>query len=412
MKILHLAAGDLDSGAGQGARWLHRALLQQGVNSELHASRHPARGEVYQEFRAAGTAELTLQLCSRLDRLPLSVRRLKPLRHFSPGFAGINLRKLIQEAKPDVLHLHYINTGFVSIRSLLGLGVPVVWTFRDMWPFTGGCHYSWNCSRYTEACGMCPVLNSDRQNDLSHRIWKAKHNVYRKLLDFYPVAISPWLQRTAKESSLLADREVGMIWNGVDLDNFNAVERAEAKANLGLPCDRPILLLGASRASSVLKGYGNLLQVLSYLREHRKFEVVRFGQVADSDRNIEWVRDLGYISDRKQLNLVYAAADVFLAPSPQEAFGKTVVEALASGTPAIVFDGSGAAEIVQPNECGIAVAQGDFEAFGLAGLAWAQRSRADPNIKHRCVQRSRDFSDEMCARSYLDLYKLILKTDV
>src|SRR5690606_41352063 len=67
---------------------------------------------------------------------------------FSPAISGINTtnNRLILEA--DIIHLHWVNFGLLSIDSigdLLKLGKPVVWTLHDMWPFTGGCHHSGDC---------------------------------------------------------------------------------------------------------------------------------------------------------------------------------------------------------------------------------------------------------------------------
>ena len=167
-------------------------------------------------------------------------------------------------------------------------------------------------------------------------------------------------------------------------------------------------MLGASRASSALKGYGKLLVELKKLKAQEEFEVVRFGHVDEKSTDSGWVRDMGYVSDREDLNRIYAAADVFLAPSPQEAFGKTVVESLASGTPAVVFDGSGASEIVQPGISGEWVDSGDFTKFAQTGLDLARRTIKDPLIREKCGSRSRAFSDKLCAESYRKLYQKIL----
>ena len=50
---------------------------------------------------------------------------------------------ILKEA--DIINLHWINGGFLSLKSLeklSELNKPVVWTLHDMWAFTGGCHYN------------------------------------------------------------------------------------------------------------------------------------------------------------------------------------------------------------------------------------------------------------------------------
>tara|TARA_R100000027_G_scaffold38198_1_gene28157 strand:+ start:6371 stop:7615 length:1245 start_codon:yes stop_codon:yes gene_type:complete len=410
MKIVQLAAGNLESGAGQGARWLHRALLSEGVDSELYGSRIPY-GNAVKEFRFDGVSELWLKILSRLDRLPLKMRNIKPVRNYSSGVSGVSLKGFLRRTNADILHLHYINTGYVDIRSLKNAGVPIVWTFRDMWPFTGGCHYSWDCCRYLDKCGSCPILSSSNENDISRKYWRRKFLHYSEIDAFYPVAISPWLQKCSQSASALKGVKVDMIWNGVDTEHFQPIDRIEARKTLGLPIGKPILLLGASRVHSILKGYGELLNAISLVRNNsaENFDVVRFGALGDGCKEAGDVIDLGYINSRNHLNLVYAAADVFLAPSPQEAFGKTIVESLASGTPVVVFGGSGSEEIVNSKDIGEVVESGDYSAVVKKGLDLIKRSTvAGSMIREKCVSRSVDFSTSLCALSYMGLYKKIL----
>lgn len=59
---------------------------------------------------------------------------------FSHGKTGINISNWQAVHDADVIHLHWINKGFVSLNGLgdlMGLGKKIVWTCHDMWPFTG-----------------------------------------------------------------------------------------------------------------------------------------------------------------------------------------------------------------------------------------------------------------------------------
>jgi glycosyltransferase involved in cell wall biosynthesis len=56
---------------------------------------------------------------------------------------------------------------------------------------------------------------------------------------------------------------------------------------------------------------------------------------------------LGFLHNDVALRLAYSSADVFVAPSIQEAFGKTLVESLACKTPVVCFDATGPASIVE-----------------------------------------------------------------
>lgn len=82
---------------------------------------------------------------------------------FSLANTGESIIRNSYFKEADVIHLHWINAGFLSLKSLgeiLNSGKPVVWTFHDMWPFTGGCHYALDCHGYIRECGECPYLKN------------------------------------------------------------------------------------------------------------------------------------------------------------------------------------------------------------------------------------------------------------
>ncbi|NJO01176.1 MAG: hypothetical protein HC880_05265, partial [Bacteroidia bacterium] len=91
---------------------------------------------------------------------------------FSPAVAGTDISRhpLVQEA--DILHLHWITFGYLSVHSLdklMQLNKPIVWTLHDMWAFTGGCHHARHCDHYQNQCGYCFYLKKPAEKDLSFR---------------------------------------------------------------------------------------------------------------------------------------------------------------------------------------------------------------------------------------------------
>ncbi len=57
-------------------------------------------------------------------------------------------------------------------------------------------------------------------------------------------------------------------------------------------------------------------------------------------------KSLGFLHDTISLRLAYSASDVFVAPSLMDAFGKTLAESMACGTPVVCFDATGPRDIV------------------------------------------------------------------
>src|SRR3546814_18626808 len=103
-----------------------------------------------------------------------------------------------------------------------------------MWAFTGGCHYTAGCERYSTGCGRCPQLASMRDDDLSRRIWVRKHDDWDRL-DLWLVPLSEWLADCARRSDIFRHTPVTVIPNGIDCDRFRPGPCAEQRARRGLP---------------------------------------------------------------------------------------------------------------------------------------------------------------------------------
>lgn len=121
---------------------------------------------------------------------------------------GTDITNLPEFQQADVIHLHWINQGMLSLKNIekiLSSGKPVVWTMHDMWPCTGICHYSGGCTHYEEECHHCPFIhNGSRKKDLSHRIFLKKQKLYEgRHINF--VACSHWLEERAGRVPSSAD---------------------------------------------------------------------------------------------------------------------------------------------------------------------------------------------------------------
>ncbi len=179
---------------------------------------------------------------------------------------------LVREA--DVIHLHWINAGFLSLKSLeelLNSGKPVVWTFHDMWPFTGGCHYALDCQEYTRECGNCPYLKRPRKGDLSHRLWKKKQKLFSDRI-VNVITPSGWLQDCVEASSSLSHWPVTTIHNPVDSEVFRPLERVEACRKLGLDPSKKYILFGAATMKNVLKGFNYFLEATRIIANEQGLE--------------------------------------------------------------------------------------------------------------------------------------------
>ena len=82
-----------------------------------------------------------------LDALPVRFYPRREAGFFSPAWLPDRIGRLIANWRPDVVHVQWINNGFISVETLGRIRTPQVWSLHDSWAFTGGCHY--RCLLYT-----------------------------------------------------------------------------------------------------------------------------------------------------------------------------------------------------------------------------------------------------------------------
>ena len=409
MKVLHIVSGELNGGAARGAYWLHRGLRKIGVDSYILTNSFDTLDDPEVLTTANSKKNKVMELIrGQLDAAPSWLYRNRKQVIFSTGFFGKDFTKTEAYQRADIIHLHWINAGFVNMRHFKKIKKPMVWTMRDMWPMTGGCHYAMECKGYETGCGCCPQLGSNNRFDLSWYILKRKKRYYSKKIKL--VAISRWLAECAKRSDLFRGFDVSVIHNAVDTKEFFAIEREVARDLLGLPKDKKIVLAGATNMHQKYKGFGKFQDAIRYFDKKHLF--LFFGEVNRGElENLDIdFHSLGFLRDTISLRLAYSAADVFVVPSIQEAFGKTLVEAMACGTPVVAFDATGPKDIVEHKRTGY-LAQ-PFDSEDLAkGIAWVIEDEARwQALSHQARQKVEDeFAIESVAQRYAELYKEILE---
>lgn len=408
MKILHLIAGDLSGGAARGAYWLHTGLKKLGIESKILTNSRTTLEDPSVVSVATDTKTKLLSILrGRLESLPLKLYRRRRPEIFSTGFCGFEFTKTPEYKEADILHLHWINAGFVNIKHLSKVDKPVVWTMRDMWPMTGGCHVAMDCDRYTSGCGKCPHLNSQKQWDISSIVLNRKKKYLpRKLL---PVGISSWLSERAKSSSLFRSSEVAMIHNAVDTNTFFPIEKPVAREILGIPKGKKIILVAAQDLKAIWKGFDKFLEAIELLEKKQYFLCVmgRCEERIIAQRGIDY-KSFGFLHDSISIQLAYSAADVFVAPSIMEAFGKTLIEAMACKTPVVCFDATGPKDIVDHHVTGYKAEP--FSASDLAaGIRWVcehpQPYVLQEAARAKAIER---FDTSVIAEQYIKLYDRLI----
>lgn len=410
MNVLLASSHDIDGGAARAAYRLHQGLQQIGVSSQmLVQSKTSADSSVIAPKTqiAQGIAKARLTF----DALPLKRYKQRQNVTFSVQWLPEQMAARINQLNPDVVNLHWINEAFVQIESIAKLNRPIVWSLHDMWAFTGGCHYTDQCDRYTKSCGHCPQLQSQKTSDLSRSIWQRKAKAW-KSADLTIVALSQWLADCARSSSLFQNLRIEVIPNGIDTNRYRPVHRAFAREVLGLPQDKHLALFGATAGTSdPRKGFHLLQPALQSLAQSGwgdSLELVVFG--SDRPQNPPEfgmkVHYLGTFRDDLSLSLLYSAADVFILPSTQENLANTIMEAMACGTPCVAFEIGGMPDLIEHQKSGYLA--NPYWIDDLAkGIVW---SIEDPDRHQQLSARSREkveqeFTQDRQAHRYRSLFE-------
>jgi glycosyltransferase involved in cell wall biosynthesis len=411
MKILQLVAGELNGGAARGAYWLHTALRELGVDSRILGNARDIDGyESVNSVANSGLGRVKVAVSRRIGRAPIRLYRDREDVDFNTGFDGIDITRHPAYADADLVHLHWVN-GLVGVRTLRKIKKPVLWTLRDMWPITGGCHYSLDCTRFKKACGQCPQLGSTRDRDLSRLVVRRKERALPSHMRV--VGISHWLSECARQSTLLGRFPVATISNCVDTQAFTPLEKLHARQALGVDEDRKVLLVGAQNVANAYKGFDLFLEALDKL-DRKDLQVLLFGKrTAGIPKSLGIPsNNLGFLTDSDSLQVAYSAADVFVAPSRADAFGKTLVEAMLCGTPVVCFNATGPKDIVDHHETGYLAEP--FSPQDLAdGIQWVldQRPEAYATMSRSAQERAKQrFDSRVIAKKYLELYREVMRS--
>ncbi|MDL2123078.1 MAG: glycosyltransferase family 4 protein [Deltaproteobacteria bacterium] len=412
MKIVSLSTSDLNGGAAKAAFRHLKALQKSRIDCNMLVQEKKSDNQ-YVKGPITKLQKGINVLHPEFDQIPVRFYKSRMFGVFSSAWWPNKTLKRILAEEPDIINLNWISGGFIRIESLSNLKIPIVWTLHDMWPFTGGCHYSGNCEKYFNECGGCPQLKSNKMNDLSHSIWKRKQRAWEKL-NLTVVSPSRWLASCAKRSSLFKNYPIEVIPYCIDLDRFAPTDKIHARKLLGLPKEKKLILFGAMSATSdPRKGFGFLQEALQYLykKNQELAEIVIFGSSGPKSSQGLGLKKhyFGTLYDDISISLLFTACDVFAAPSIEDNLPLTVMEALSCGTPCVAFDIGGMPDMIEHKINGYLAKS--FETEDLAnGINWVLEDKTrsyDLSLSAR-AKAEKEFSEERIAKRYTKLYEDLL----
>jgi glycosyltransferase involved in cell wall biosynthesis/GT2 family glycosyltransferase len=268
----------------------------------------------------------------------------------------------VSAVSPDLVLIGNVHAARLSsdLAAACARQWPTGVILHDLWSLTGRCAYTGGCTQYQTGCDdKCPTPEEYPPLPLEQirPQWEAKYALYES--DHAPLLLgnSEWTTRFAREAlaaqgNVSRKSQVLTIRFGVELDIFRPLPKQFCRQELDLPQDRFLILTSASALKDERKGVRLLAEAVRQL-SLPDVVVVCLGQPDDQLQSLlPGIRSLGYVRDARRLAMAYAAADLFVGASREEAFGQVFTEASACGTPSVGFAVGGIPESIADGTSG------------------------------------------------------------
>lgn len=310
------------------------------------------------------------------------------------------LIKYIKKFNPDVIHLHNLHGYYLNVKMLFEFlnttNISLIWTLHDCWSFSGSSAYFdfSGCKLWNEGCVLCCdtheyPLNQFGLHQKQNFNWKRKQ--FLSSNDLKIITVSNWL-RDLSQTTFLNKHSIQTIYNGIKEDIFKEPQKRNSKDK--------IQILGVANKWEKRKGLDDFIKLRELL--DNRYEITLIGlstqQVDSMPKGIVGIERTNNI---EELVEYYANADVYLNLSVEETMGLTTIEALACGTPVVVYDKTAVPELV--NEAvGIIVDAGNIDL-----LKTAIDLVIENNLKNTKALRAHalKFTNDIMIENYMKVYE-------
>ena len=417
MRVLIVNTSERTGGAAVAANRLMEALINNGVKAKMLVRDKQSDSVTVSELPRSPWLRCKFLWERIVIFINLHFSR-KHLFEIDLANTGSDITRLPEFKEADIIHLHWINQGMLSlkgIQKILRQAKPVVWTMHDVWPATSICHLTLGCRQFVSGCHHCKYLpGGGSSHDLSSRVWKQKQRMLtNQNISF--VTCSRWLESEAKSSGLLQTQSVTSIPNPINTHIFTPGSQEEARKEEQLPTSKRLILFVCQRLNNPNKGMDYLIDACQLMAEKypetkEQVGVLLLGGHAEevaAKLPFESVA-LGYVSDERRISRIYRAADVFVLPSLSENLPNTIMEAMACGVPCVGFRVGGIPEEIDHLKNGY-VAKYQSTDDLMHGLYWTLYEADRQQLSAAAVRKvATNYSGTAVALKYIEVYQAAL----
>lgn len=416
MRVLLVNTSERIGGAAIAVSRLMESLKNNGIKAKLLV-----RDKQTEEISVVGLDKSWMHILKFMwERFIIwKANHFKKNNLFSVDIAncGTDITSLPEFKQADIIHLHWINQGMLSlniIQKILLSGKPVVWTMHDMWPCTGICHHARECTNYQTECHNCPYLDGGgSKNDLSTQTFYKKKKLY-KIKPIVFVTCSHWLEQLARKSELLSGQAIFSIPNPINTNLFQPHNKKEARTKCMLPSEGKLMLFGSVKITDKRKGIDYLIESCNILNEKypdlkNNLSVVVFGNQSQELEHILpfHVYPLNFVTSDHDLVNIYNSVDLYVTPSLEENLPNTIMESMACGVPCVGFNIGGIPEMIDHLHNGYVAQYKSSEDFAN-GIYWLLNNPDYQEISSQaCHKVAVNYSEGTIAKRYIDIYNKI-----
>lgn len=407
MKVLQINITVNVGSTGRIAEQIGLAVMERGGESYI------AHG-----IDAAISQSKVITIASRWNyRIHRNLSKWTDMQGRFSTFVTMRLVRKIKKIAPDIIHLHNIHGSYINYKVLFNYlskaNIPVVWTLHDCWSMTGHCaHFVYaKCDKWKSGCYECPEQHSYPQSkffDRSRKNYIEKREIFTSVKNLTIVPVSKWLGSVVEES-YLQNSAINVIYNGIDVSTFRPIMSSGLRKQYNIPEHKKIIM-GAATTWSAHKGFDDFVKLYELLPKDR-YQIVMIGlNPSQQDRVPKGILGLPRTENVEALAEWYSVSDVFVNMSKAESFGLTTAEALASGTPAVVYNNTANPELIEPT-IGRVVANESVEAVAEAIEVLCSEDRE--SMRKRCREyATAHFDKRDCFKKYIDLYEKLTNNNI
>jgi glycosyltransferase involved in cell wall biosynthesis len=395
LKVLHINTNS-SGGAGIAAIRIHKAMLDQGIDSNILFLKEPLE-VIPKSFSVERSGISFFYFRNILNRVLVKMKERfhdQYVISFSKTLFDITKIDIVKQA--DIIHLHWVSKLFDYPSFFSTIRKPVIWTLHDMAPFSEGYHYK---------------LGFDTEKYVV--ILRKNYNVKKEsLFNFKNLSItapSLWLLNLSKDSELFRMYPHYFIRNTIArliFYKFNNEIKCKLRHKYQFNSGDKIVLIVAENLNDKRKGGEFLVQIVKSLLQ-LDIKIITVG--GNSPFNHTGILNLGVIKNESEMAEIYNLADVFINTSLEDNFPNTILEASSCGLPVVSFDNSGPSDFIKHKESGYLARNRDLEDLinGVKYIIDNFVNCSEKSIK----QVELECSQAIVVEKFLELYSNIEKNN-